>query len=214
MSKFYFLCGPPRSAKTTIVNEFSKLTNIQSVAADSILHGFRNVITGSPHQLLKDIRLKGSAVHKVGMNGNGPRKDFDLTLSEKDATLGLIEGMIDYFSRNDQSAIFEGSAIDADWVSSMKAKGLETKVVSIGYQSESHADTVILHAKDNPSDWINVWLDNENGDETSLRKWISTQVAVSREVKTMALENNCAYYDICSMSFIDFKSTVIEDLMA
>jgi replication-associated recombination protein RarA len=63
MNTVYILSGPPRTAKTTIMNSLIAETKVQLIAADAIEHGLRNVLTGQPHQMLGQTEINGFAEH-------------------------------------------------------------------------------------------------------------------------------------------------------
>ncbi|MGH7238592.1 MAG: hypothetical protein ACREHG_00850 [Candidatus Saccharimonadales bacterium] len=53
-------------------------------------------------------------------------------------------------------------------MSNLKLENLEVRAAFVGYTNPSHADAVIAYSKDNPDDWINDWLQNENEQEQPL----------------------------------------------
>ncbi len=76
MNTLYILGGPPRTAKTTIMSGLIAEKHVQFVATDAIGHGLRNVLTGEPHQMLRDIEFSGSAEWKTSVTEGGERKPF------------------------------------------------------------------------------------------------------------------------------------------
>ncbi len=76
MNMLYILGGPPRTAKTTIMSGLAKEKGIAFIAADAIEHGMRNMLTGEPHQMLKDIELTGNAEWKTSFTDGGRKKDI------------------------------------------------------------------------------------------------------------------------------------------
>lgn len=76
----------------------SKL-KIAFIAADAVEHGLRNVLTGEPHQMLKNIELKGSAEHKTSVTEGGNETKIRAWVSgqaKKCAQLKLEAEKLDY----------------------------------------------------------------------------------------------------------------------
>jgi len=207
MNTLYLLGGPPRTAKTTIMTGLIAKRKIQFVAADAVEHGLRNVLTGQPHQMLRDIEFTGSAEHKASFTGGGERKPFANSGKESELTLQAVVGMFDYYRRNKESVAFEGSLFTPEWVADFKLSGFQIRAAFVGYTNPSHADSVIAHAKENPHDWINEWLKKE-GDETGGRKWVAKQVEECARLKSEADKRGYPFFDISSMPFDAYIDSV------
>ena len=207
MNTLYILGGPPRTAKTTIMSGLAKERGIAFVAADAVEHGMRNVLTGEPHQMLREIELSGSAEWKTSITEGGERKPFSNKGSESTLTLQAIIGMLDYYRRNNESVAFEGAAFTPRWVKNLELTDFIIKVAFVGFTSTAHADSVIEYAKRNPHDWINTWLENDNGDETKIREWISKQTEKCADLKSEAEELGYPFFDISTTPFEQYVAS-------
>lgn len=207
MNTLYVLGGPPRTAKSTIMSGLLA-KNIPFIPADAIEHGLRNVLTGKPHQLLRNIEITGSAEHKTSIDGGGERKSFSQKGSESELTLQAVLGMLDYYGRSDSSVAFEGAAFTPEWVANVRLAGFTIRAGFVGFTDPSHADAVITYAKSNPGDWINEWLKSEQGDETKIREWIAKQVDSCINLKAQAESHDYPFFDISAQSFEDYVSSV------
>jgi len=210
MNILYLLGGPPRTAKTTIMSELVAEKHVQFVATDAIVHGLRNVLVGEPHQMLKGIELNGSAEFKTSFTEVGNTKQFSAKITESEMTLGAIIGMVDYYGRNGQSVAFEGSVITPNWVSGLSIANFTVRAAFVGYTSPNHADAIIAHAKQQPDDWVNSWLEKDGGDETKIRQWVSQQAQNCHELKQQAELHGLPFFDISAMPFDEYKASVYE----
>lgn len=208
MNTLYLLGGPPRTAKTTIMSGLAKEKGIAFIAADAVEHGMRNVLTGEPHQMLRDIELAGSAEWKTSFTEGGERKPFSNKGSESDLTLQAIIGMLDYYRRNNESVAFEGAAFTPKWVKDLTVSDFTIRAAFVGYTNPKHADSIITHAKANSHDWINVWLENDGGDETKVRDWVTRQSEKCVELKAQAEELGFPFFDVSNMPFDEYVTSV------
>jgi len=204
MNTLYLLGGPPRTAKTTAMSGLIAEKHVQFVAADAIEHGLRNVLTGEPHQMLRDIKLSGSAEWKTSFTEGGERKPFSNNGTESELTLQAVMGMLDYYRRNNESVAFEGSAFTPEWVSRLELADFTIRAAFVGFTDGSHANNIIAHAKENPHDWINVWLENDGGDETKIREWATKQTQLCQKLKSDAESHGFPFFDISTMPFPDY----------
>lgn len=201
MNTLYLLGGPPRTAKTTIMSGLAKELGIASIAADAVEHGMRNILTGEPHQMLRNIEIAGSAEWKTSFTEGGERKPFAKTGSESELTLQAIIGMLDYYRRNKESVAFEGAAFTPKWVKELMVSDFTIRAAFVGFTNPAHADEVLSFAKSNPHDWINVWLEKDGDDETKIREWVTKQAEKCVELKSEAEELGYPFFDISTMSF-------------
>src|ERR1039458_488935 len=208
MNTLYILGGPPRTGKTTIMSGLASERHIAFIAADAIEHGLRNVLTGEPHQMLRNIELSGSAEHKTSFTEGGERKPFSNKGTGSELTLQAIIGMLDYYRRNNESVAFEGAAFTPKWVKELTLGDFTIRAAFVGYTNPAHADVLIAHAKDNPHDWINVWLRNDNGDETKIREWVARQSKVCKNLKFEAELQGYPFFDIFAMPFEEYVTSV------
>lgn len=204
MNTLYVLGGPPRTAKTTIMSGLAKEKGIAFIAADAVEHGMRNVLTGDPHQMLRDIELTGSAEWKTSFTEGGERKPFSNKGTESELTLQAVIGMLDYYRRNKESVAFEGAAFTPEWAKNIKVGDFTVRAAFVGFTNPAHADQIIAHAKANPHDWINVWLEKDGGDETSIREWVAKQSEKCVELKAQADQLGYPFFDISTMPFEEY----------
>lgn len=208
MNTLYLLGGPSRTAKTTIMSGLLAKKHVQFVAADAVVHGLRNVLTGKPHQMLRDIELSGSAEWKTSFTDGGERKPFSNNGTESELTLQAIIGMLDYYRRNNESVAFEGSAITPEWVSKLQLTDFTIRAAFVGFTESNHANNIITHAKQNPHDWINVWLKNDGGDETKIREWVNKQSEQNQQLKSDAEQLGFPFFDISTLPFPEYIASV------
>ena len=78
----------------------------------------------------------------------------------------------------------------------------------VGYTRDSHADAILAHAKDNPNDWINVWLKAENGNEESVRAWVTREAEEGKRLKESAESQGYPFFDISTMPFKQYVASV------
>lgn len=201
MNMLYLLGGPPRTAKTTIMSGLAKELGITFIAADAVEHGMRNILTGEPHRILRDIKLMGSAERKTALTEGGDRKSFANKGTESELTLQAIIGMLDYYQRNNESVAFEGAAITPKWAKELNTDDFSIKAAFVGFTSPTHADNVIAFAKANPHDWINAWLQKDDGDETKIREWVARQAEKCVALQSEAKQHNYPFFDISTMPF-------------
>lgn len=207
MNILYILGGSPRTAKTTIMSGLAKEKGLAFIAADAVEHGMRNVLTGDPHQMLRDIELTGSAEWKTSFTEGGERKPFSNKGSESELTLQAVIGMLDYYRRNKESVAFEGAAFMPEWVNNLKVADFTIRAAFVGFTNPSHADQVLEYAKANPHDWINVWLEKDGGDETKIREWVTRQAEQCTELKAEAEQLGFPFFDISTTPFEEYVAT-------
>lgn len=208
MNTLYLLSGPPRVGKTTIMNRLVKKTGVQLVAADALEHGLRNVLTGEPHQLLRGIKLQGSAERKTTFTEVGDWEPFQNQGTESELLLQFIVGMLDYYRRNKESVAFEGTEFAPHWVSDLKLSDFKVKAAYVGYTDASHIESILAHAQNNVYDWINDWLTQSNGDETNIRTWATEQAKKNAQLKQEAASHGYPFFDISTMPFDEYLGTV------
>jgi len=182
--------------------------NVPFIPADAVQEGLRNVLTGKSHQMLRNIAFSGWAEHKASITEGGQRKPFANQGTESELTLQAIVGMLDYFGSANSSVAFEGALFTPALVANLKLANFTVRTAFVGYTKPSHADSVIAHAKDNPHDWINEWLQNEHGDETKIREWVASQAEKCVNLKSEAELHNYPFFDISMQHFNDYISSV------
>jgi len=213
MNTLYLLGGPPRTAKTTIMSGLAKEKGIAFIAADAVEHGMRNVLTGEPHQMLRDIELTGSAEWKTSFTEGGERKPFSNKGTESELTLQAVIGMLDYYRRNKESVAFEGAAFTPEWVKTLKASEFTIRAAFVGFTNPAHADQILAFAKANPHDWINVWLEKDGGDETKIREWVAKQTEKCIELKAEAELLGYPFFDISTVPFEQYVNSAQQYLL-
>jgi len=201
MNTLYLLSGPPRAGKTTIMKALVKATGVQLVAGDALEHGLRNVLTGEPHELLERIELNGFAEYKTSLTEIGGRKPFRNAGTESELLLQAVEGMLDYYQRNKESVAMEGTEFSPAWAAELRLPGFAIKAAFVGFTDPAHADAILAHAQANGHDWINEWLQQENGDDTKIREWAQKRAQACSQLKTAAEQHGFPFFDISARSF-------------
>ncbi len=187
----------------------AKEKGITFIAADAVEHGLRNVLTGEPHQMLRDIEFTGSAEWKTSITEGGARQQFSNKGSESELTLQAVVGMLDYYRRNKESVAFEGSLFTPEWVNNLNVSGLTIRAAFVGFTNPAHAYQILTFAKTNPHDWINDWLAEEDGDETKVNEWVTSQIEKCAELKTAAENLGFSFFDIAAMPFDQYMAAVM-----
>lgn len=208
MNTLYVLGGPPRTAKTTIMSGLTKELGIPAVAADAVEHGMRSVLTGHPHQMLRDVEFSGSAEWKTSLTQGGERKPFTYQGTESELTLHAVVGMLDYYRRNEASVAFEGAVFTPEWVSALRLSDFTIRAAFAGFTNPAHADHILSYAKDHPHDWLNDWLEEDEGDETNIRDWVARQSKKCQDLKTEAAHFGYPFFDISTMPFKEYVASV------
>jgi hypothetical protein len=178
---------------------------IAFIAADAVEHGMRNLLTGEPHQMLRNIEISGSAEHKASITEGGERKPFSNKGSESELTLKAILGMLDYYRRNDESVAFEGAAFTLQLVKDLKVPGFGIKAAFVGFTNSAHANQVISYAQSNPHDWINDWLESDG--EVKIKAWVTKQAEKCIELKAEAKALGYPFFDISAMPFEQYVAS-------
>jgi hypothetical protein len=209
MNTIYLLNGPPRTAKSTIMNSLITTTKVQLIAGDALEHGLRNVLTGEPHQLLQEIEFSGTAEYKSSFTEIGERKPFSNSGTESTLLLQMIVGMLDYYRRNKESVAFEGTEFSPKWVYSLDVPGVVVKAAYVGYTNAQHIDSILSHAQKTEHDWINEWLQKDDGDDSNIRAWVQKTAQKCSELKSEAEAHGYPFFDISKQPFEDYKSSVL-----
>jgi hypothetical protein len=186
----------------------AKEEGIAFIAADAVEHGMRNVLTGEPHQMLRDIELTGSAERKTSFTEGGGRKPFSRKGTESELTLQTVIGMLDYYRRNKESVAFEGAVFTPEWANNVKVGDFTIRAAFVGYTNPAHADQILAFAKANPHDWINVWLEKDSGHEAKIREWVARQSEKCIELKAEAEQLGYPFFDISTMPFQQYITSV------
>lgn len=210
MNTIYLLSGPPRVGKTTIMKSLVATTKVQLVAADAIEHGLRNVLTGEPHQFLRDIEIHGTAERRASLTEGGEQKPFSKKGSEAELVLEAIEGMLDYYRRNKESVAFEGTDFSAEWVAKLNIPGFTIKAAYVGYTDQSQIEAILSHAKQHDYDWINDWIAAEGGDNAKIRAWVEKQAVQCRKLKLDAESWGYPFFDLSAQPFDAYKASVLD----
>lgn len=185
----------------------AKELGIAFIAADAVEHGMRNVLTGDPHQMLRNIELSGSAEWKLSFTEGGERKPFSNKGTESELSLQAVIGMLDYYRGNNESVAFEGAAFTPKWVKELRVADFTINAAFVGFTNPAHADQVIAFAKANPHDWINAWIEKEDGNETKIREWVTGQSEKCVKLKSEAEQFCYPFFDISTMPFEQYVET-------
>ena len=213
MNTIYLLSGPPRTAKTTIMNSLVAATSVQFVAADALEHGLRNVLVGEPHQLLHGVEFSGTAEFKSSFTEVGGRKSFANSGTESALLLEMIVGMFDYYRRNKESVALEGTEFSPKWIAGLDLPGFVIKAAFVGYTDPSHIESILAHAQQNDHDWINDWLQDDGGDDAKIRAWTQKTSLKCKQLKSEAESHGYTFFDISTQSFEDYKSSVLNHFL-
>lgn len=208
MNTLYLLGGPPRTAKSTIMAGLLKQKAVHLIASDAVQSGIRNIFVDDPYQLLRAIEFEGFAEHKPYFVGGGDKKPFSKKSNELELIQQALVGMLDHYSRNNISVAIEGSSITPEWTAGLQLPDYEIRAAFVGYTESSHVDALLEHAKANPHDWMNEWLERERGDATKIRAWAVEQADKCQGLKASAQQHGYAFFDISAQSFENYIRSV------
>lgn len=177
---------------------------ISFIAADAVESGWRNMLIGDPHQMLQSVKFEVWAECKTSIQDAGDTMHFTKESNESALTQLALAGMLDHYARNRMDVAVEGGIITPEWVASLRLPGIPIKAAFVGYINPTHADSIIAHSKDNPHDWINEWLQDEQGDETRIKDWVKRQTVKCEALKAEAESRGYPFFDISTQSFDDY----------
>lgn len=201
MSTLYIVGGSPRAGKTTIVEKFLEQNPIPSTSTDALRAAMRNALFDEPYVTAEKLSIKGNVEFRRPGYKERLKKSFSSDIPENELAWKAAVGLIDHYDRRNQSLILDGMVFDPEQVRRLKLTNLAVKVLFVGYNSVSHADTIIEHAKGNPYDWINDWLGETEGDEKEIRDWVATEVDRSNINAQLATKYGYGYFDITIKPF-------------
>lgn len=207
MNTVYILAGQPRAAKSTIMQGLIPKLGVSCVAADAIDAAIRNMLIGDSYQLLRTVEFTGQAEYKTSIATGGVMKPFSHKTTEIGLAHKALEGIIEHYVRHNTDIAIEGFLTVA-WVNSLKLPSYDVKAAFAGYTDISHADTIISHAKEVPHDWINEWIEKEDGDETAIREWITRVVNRSKQQKVEAEAHGYPFFDISTQPFQEYVASI------
>ncbi len=208
MQKAYFLGGPPRIGKSTIMDGFITSRPVPLICADAVRGGLKNALFGEPHVSVRAIAFEGRASFKRPGNLNVAEVDFASTIGMNELALRAIAGMFEHYDRNYTEAATEGSIITPSWVKSLELSNLAVRAAFVGYSDVNQAEAILDYAQHCESDWINSKLKELGGDKHRMRDWASEQVAVSVEIAAEAQKCSYLYIDASSQPFTEYVQTV------
>ena len=159
--------------------------------------------------MLRQIELRGLAEYKTSVTEGGEMKPYSNRGTEAELILEAVLGMLDYYERSETSVAFEGTVFTPDWVSNLQLANLTVRAAFVGYTDATHVEAMLKHAKNDPSDWLNQWLSDEGGDESTIRAWASKQVTMSKQIQKDAAEHGYPFFDISRYPFDDYKNETL-----
>jgi hypothetical protein len=90
---------------------------------------------------------------------------------------------------------------------------LAVRAVFVGFTKMSHFDTVLEHARQNPTVWVNKWLAETNGDQAPIRHWFEEQILRSQKNAELAAGFGYGFFDITDLGFAEYAEKVKEYLL-
>ncbi len=213
MSTLFIVGGPPRAGKTTIVGKFLEQNPMPSTSTDALRGAVRNALFDEPYVTVEELSFEGHVEFRRPGNKERIKKAFHSDVHEDELAWKAAVGLIDHYDRENQSLILEGMAFGPEQVRKLKLTNLAVKVLFVGYGTETHADRILEHAKDNPHDWVNEWLKETDGDETEIRDWVAKEVEKSNTNAQLAAEYGYGYFDVTSQPFDDHVNAALSYLI-
>lgn len=218
MSKLIIIGGLSRTGKSLISRKISRLLDLSCyLSADALVAASLNLLVGKPYAHIHNIDFQAQA--KISSPGDSNRhvesvKASVSNMSGSDLAWESAKGLIDHYDLNDQSILIEGVSLTPERINSIKLKNLELRAVFLGYSKLSHSVNIINYAKDNPVDWINVWLKENDNDLDAFDLWVKKQIETNNETSRSANKYGYGYFDITSVDFKKYQDDIIEYILS
>jgi 2-phosphoglycerate kinase len=210
----YFIGGPARVGKTTVAEKIMRRHPLIMLSTDGIRSAINNIFLGESHVSLEGISFKGTAAFRRPGSLKIYKKAFAKTNQDRDdlAWLGAL-GLIEAYDRaNKIDVLVEGNAVTPERVHQLKLKNLTIRSAFIGYNNESHLSSILAYSK-KKKDWIHRWIQEHDGDDTHVKKWVREKVARSVMIKKLAKKFGYGYFDVSKNPFNKHIRTVIDYLL-
>jgi hypothetical protein len=216
MSTLYVIAGPPRTGKTTIMRGVIQEKPIITISFDAVRDGLRKAIFDETFVSAKNLNFSGSVDFSRPGEATIHHKKFSKRIRESELTWQAIVGIIDHNDRelDGLDLLVEGPDITPNRVHDLRLRNLRVRAAFIGISSDNHSNTILAHANANKSDWINLWLKENGGDESIVRKWITGEIEISKKTKRLSAEFGYGYFDVSDKPFDEYVQSIKDYLLS
>ena len=216
MNNLYFIGGPPRTGKTTIMNSLIQERPMVAISFDVVEGGLRKALFGESFVDAKDLRISGEALLRTPGEKNQRPKKFNHQIGMGQLGWRAVIGQIEHYDMQLDNAdlVVEGAGIMVGRVQELSLANFAIRAAFVGFTDEGYADVVLAQAKANPSDWLNIWLKETDGDETSIREMVAAGIKRSKTEAKAAAKYGYGFFDITKRPFEEHVKAVQEYLLA
>ena len=170
---------------------------------DAVRNGVRNAIFGEAYVTIESLSFSGEVTfHRPGETVNHHKEFAEYSVREEPLTWKAMIGIIDLYNRSEDGSdlIIEGVGIYPQLVHELSFENLAIRAAFVGFLDEGHIESVLEHAKDK-KDWIHVWLQEVDGEESVVRKWLMDELRRSKNDKKLAEKYGYEFFDVSSRPF-------------
>ncbi|CAN5684788.1 hypothetical protein BH11PAT2_BH11PAT2_03930 [soil metagenome] len=215
MKNLYLIGGSPRSGKTIIFNALLEKRPMIAINSDAVREGVRQAIIGEVGISINQLTITGDVTfHRSGESENiSHDKHFSYQITQEELTWKTLVGLIMYYDRKNIPVLIEGMAITPESIKDLKLENLKLKAVFLGYLDNSQFDSVLEYANQH-KDWIYKKINQENnGDDTAVRKWFGEEVEKNKVLAANANELGYKFFSPSTGSFEEYTDTVVNYLI-
>jgi 2-phosphoglycerate kinase len=215
MATLYVIGGPARCGKTSAMRQFLKKRPMYHIATDTVRFGVRYLLLKEAFVSVTNLNFVGQATfHRPGSLKKYTRRFAQRIDNENELAWQATIGMIDHFDRLNKDLAVEGIYFKPRHIKMLKLKNLNVRAAFVGFTDKRHFRTILEHAKRDPEDWINLWLDEIKQDLNVVNRWIRKQIANSRTIKTEAKRCGFGYFDVTKKNYSKHVRDVCDYLLA
>lgn len=154
LERTYFIGGPPRVGKSILAYRFATKINGHVVSTDAIRNAAKKSCKDKNSDLFilnKEESLPTQDWLRVHIDS--PKRVVEQQNRESIALWPSLVSFANSFVEDDVKHVIEGVAILPSLVAEMKNR--PQNVIFVGNTSKNHADSLLLHSKENPEkDWM------------------------------------------------------------
>lgn len=214
MDTLYLLGGSARSGKTIIFNKIINSKPMMAISSDALREGIRNVLLDESYVSVQNLSLSGDATfHRPGENKDiSHTKHFSKEFTENEFTWKTIVGLINHYDRHlkkDVPLIIEGVAITPERVNSLQLKNTDIKAAFLGCTEMAFLENILEYSKKH-KDWVYKAIQENNGDDASIREWFTSVIKESKQMAIQAEKFGYAFFPVDSANFEKYCNTVAD----
>ncbi|MDB5245179.1 MAG: hypothetical protein JWN90_284 [Parcubacteria group bacterium] len=215
MNNLYLIGGSPRSGKTIIFNAFLAKKPMVAINSDALREGVRQAIVEESGITINELAITGDVTfHRSGENKDiSHNKHFSYQITQEELTWKTLVGLIMYYDKQNIPVLIEGMAITPERIKYLELENLKVKTVFLGYLDNSQFDSVLEYANQH-KDWMYKKINQENnGDDTTVRKWFEEEVEKNKVIAANANEFGYKFFSPSAGSFEEYTDTVVRYLL-